>query len=87
MAAERAKKRGTTAEELEKKLSSRPVAQELQAKNILKTGDPNLQAAKQSLKMSQTKDVLNEKIAHRPAPSELEMRMHSQKERWEGDKK
>jgi len=76
MAAELAKKRGnTTAVDLEKKLSNRPVAQDLQARNILKSGDPNLQAAKQALQKSQTKDVLSDKLQNRPHPSELKKTM------------
>lgn len=68
---------------MEKKIASRPQKQDLEDRNILKSGEGSLQSAKEGLKKAQIQDSLKNKLANRPSPSEFEQRIASKKEKTE----
>jgi len=81
MAAQKAKTLNSG--DLENKIKNRPGKKDLEEKNILKPGHPNIQAARELLKRAQSVDTLNNKLATRPPATELDAKLAPVKQRAE----
>jgi len=65
---------GHVREDLEKKISHRPEKKDLVDKNIMKEGNPKLQATQEALKKEKIVDTLEKKLEHRSDKEDLENR-------------